>query len=143
MALRTLYEPSEGLPDVPWLKEYLKEHRLKDVSIAEAQPIRQISETPKGYLILTDAFKAFAFGGSGLAESLAEYLRPKAVFGMLFVFSVSGRPALCMDDNLGDCVMTHFPGSPYTPTLITDLDPAHPVRVEFSTGKTKPKARPA
>ena len=91
--------------------------------------------------MLTDDFKAFAFNGSGIAQCLVDFTTPKAVFGMLFIYSINKRPALAIDDDLGDCIMVHHKGGPYIPTLITSLDPAHPARVEFETGKAKAKPR--
>jgi hypothetical protein len=140
MPLQPVYEPSDNGDDLPWLNEYLEELGSYAIELGNAIELKEIVPGPKGMLLLTLSFKAFAFKKSKLFDYLTEYLG-KVHGGTIFLYSVGKKVAMAVDADYGDVVLLDL-GGRYQQTPITELPSTHPIRVEFETGKPPtPKSR--
>jgi len=140
MPYTPIYEPTESNDDLPWINEWLIENVLHSIAIENSYRLNELIPGPKGILILTTEFKAFAFNKSKLCLYFIEHL-DRIHSGTMFIYSVGKQPALCVDYEAGDTVLLDL-GKRYQQTLITDLPSTHPIRVEFETGKPPTKRNP-
>lgn len=132
MPFEPIYEPSNNGDELPWLNEYLISIGETSIPMEDAVHLSEVIIGPKGLLLLTKTFKAFAFIKSKGYEYLVEYFN-KVHTGTVFIYSVGKKPAIAIDRDMGDTVFLDL-GGRYQQTEITNLPSTHPIRVEFETG---------